>query len=171
VGIAVGGSIALPFAARHPGRTRVVTAGSPATGIAPDHRAAVLERVAKIEAAGMAFAVEESMRDGYPSSFALTSPGLSSTGRNGSATIRQSYATVSRMPVATEMHDELTRLNCPTLVIDGSLDRTRPPTSPKPWPTSSRTPTGHSRAVPPSDIIFDRIDAFLIPLFTQRPSP
>src|SRR5437588_4673240 len=65
-GIAVGGAIALHFAARYPERTSGVVAGSPATGIAPDRRAAVLERVAKIEAAGMAFAVEESMRNGYP---------------------------------------------------------------------------------------------------------
>jgi 3-oxoadipate enol-lactonase len=65
-GIAVGGAIALHFASRYPGRTRVVTVGSPATGIAPGRRAAGPERVAKIEADGMAFAAEESMRDGYP---------------------------------------------------------------------------------------------------------
>src|SRR5712664_2699815 len=64
-GIAVGGAIALHFAARYPERTSAVAVGSPATGIAPDRRAAVLERVAKIEAAGMAFAVEDSMRNGY----------------------------------------------------------------------------------------------------------
>ena len=39
--------------------------GSPAIGIAPDRRAAALERVARIEAEGMAFAVDESMRNGY----------------------------------------------------------------------------------------------------------
>src|SRR5215831_13922867 len=65
-GVAVGGAIALHFAARHRDRTSAVAVGSPATGIAPDRRAAVLERVAKLEAAGMAFAVEESMRNGYP---------------------------------------------------------------------------------------------------------
>jgi len=42
-----------------------VAVGSPATGIAPDRRAAALERIAKVEAAGMAFAVEDSMRNGY----------------------------------------------------------------------------------------------------------
>src|ERR1700692_1328142 len=64
-GIAVGGAIALHFAARYPERTSAVAVGSPATGIAPDRRAAALERVARIEAAGMAFAVEDSMRNGY----------------------------------------------------------------------------------------------------------
>ena len=64
-GIAVGGAIALHFAARYPERTSAVAVGSPATGVAPDRRAAALERVAKIEAAGMAFAVEHSMLNGY----------------------------------------------------------------------------------------------------------
>src|ERR1700731_5233491 len=65
-GIAVGGAIALHFAARYPERASGVVVGSPATGIEPDRRAAVLERVARIEAAGMAFAVADSMRKGSP---------------------------------------------------------------------------------------------------------
>src|SRR5260370_10814439 len=64
-GIAVGGAIALHFAAPYPERPSAVVVGSPATGIAPDRRAAALERVAKIEAVGMAFAVEDSMLNGY----------------------------------------------------------------------------------------------------------
>ena len=64
-GIAVGGAIALHFAARYPERASAVVVGSPATGVAPERRPAALERVARIEAAGMAFAVEDSMRNGY----------------------------------------------------------------------------------------------------------
>src|ERR1700719_3108675 len=63
-GIAVGGAIALHFAGRYPERTSAVVAGSPATGIAPERRAPALERVANIEATGMAFAVEDSMLNG-----------------------------------------------------------------------------------------------------------
>src|SRR5664279_773531 len=65
-GVAVGGAIALHFAARYPERTSAVLAGSPATGIAPERRAPALERVARIEAAGMVLAVEDSMQNGYP---------------------------------------------------------------------------------------------------------
>src|SRR5436305_813657 len=64
-GVALGGAIALHFAARYPERTSAVAVGSPATGIAPDRRAAFLERLVKVEAAGMAFAVEASMLTGY----------------------------------------------------------------------------------------------------------
>ena len=86
-GIAVGGAIALHFAARYPERTSAVAVGSPATAVAADRRAAALERVAKIEAAGMAFAVEDAMLNGYARSFAVTSSALSDTGHDGSATI------------------------------------------------------------------------------------
>ena len=88
-GIAVGGAIALHFAARHPQRTSAVAVGSPATGIAANRRVAVLERVAQIEAGGMAVAVEESMRNGYPLELAATSNGSSDIARAGSATIPQ----------------------------------------------------------------------------------
>src|SRR5258708_1045169 len=64
-GVAVGGAIALHFAARYPERTSAVAVGSPATGAAAEPRAPALERVAKIEAAGMAFAVEDAMKNGY----------------------------------------------------------------------------------------------------------
>jgi len=40
------------------------------------------------------------------------------------------------------------RLNCPRLVIGGSLDRTGPPTSPKQWPTSSRAPSSSIASTP-----------------------
>src|SRR6202166_657013 len=59
-GIAVGGAIALHFAARYPDRTSAVAVGSPATGMAPDRRGGALDRAASDEAAGMAFAVENS---------------------------------------------------------------------------------------------------------------
>src|SRR3981081_1818138 len=58
-GVAVGGAIALHFAARYPERASAVAVGSPATGIAPDRRATALERVANIEAAGMGCAEQE----------------------------------------------------------------------------------------------------------------
>jgi hypothetical protein len=50
------------------GKLAIGVVALPATGIAPDRRAA---DVAKIEAAGLAFAVEELMRDGYCSGLAF----------------------------------------------------------------------------------------------------
>jgi len=166
-GIAVGGAIALHFAARWPDRARAVAVGSPATGIAADRRAEVLERVAKIEAAGMAFAVEETMRNGYPAELRGDLKRFARYRARWLGNDPASYATVYRMLAATEMEDELARLACPVLVIGGSLDRTRPPHLSKavadaiPHATFDELRTGHYMAVQTPDLIFDRIDAFL----------
>jgi 3-oxoadipate enol-lactonase len=166
-GIAVGGAIALHFAARYPERASAVAVGSPATGIAADRRAAALERVAKVEAAGMAFAVEDSMLNGY-------APELRGDGRRferfrarwlGNDPL--SYATIYRMLAATEMQAELARLHCPVLVIGGSLDRVRPP--PLAEATAKAIPgaryvelrTGHYMAVQTPELIADCISEFL----------
>ena len=126
-GIAVGGAIALHFAARYPERTSAVAVGSPATGVAPDRRAAALERVAKIEAAGMAFAVEDSMLNGYAPELRGDIKRFKQYRARWLGNDPSSYATVWRMLAGVDMQDELATLRCPALVIGGSLDRVRPP--------------------------------------------
>jgi 3-oxoadipate enol-lactonase len=166
-GVAVGGAIALHFAARYPDRSSAVVAGSPATGIAPDRRAAVLERVAKIETAGMAFAVEESMRNGYPAELRGDIKRFEQYRARWLGNDPASYATVYRMLAAAEMQDELARLLCPVLVIGGSLDGTRQPHLAKavadaiPCAVFDELRTGHYMAVQTPDLLFERIDAFL----------
>jgi 3-oxoadipate enol-lactonase len=166
-GIAVGGAIALHFAARYPERSSAVIAGSPATGVAAERRLAALERVAKIEATGMGFAVEDSMRNGY-------APELrSDIGRFEQFRARwlgndpASYATVWRMLASTEMEGELAQLKCPVLVIGGSLDRVRAPAlaemTAKSIPGARYTElrTGHYMSVQTPELISGCIGDFL----------
>ena len=166
-GIAVGGAIALHFAARYPERANAVAVGSPAIGIAVDRRAAVLERVAKLEAAGMAFAVEESMRNGYPDELRGDIKRFESYRARWLGNDPASYATVYRMLAATDMQDELARLRCPVLVLGGVFDRTRPPALSKaaadiiPGARFEEIRTGHYMAAQTPDLIFDRVNAFL----------
>jgi 3-oxoadipate enol-lactonase len=166
-GIAVGGAIALHFAARYPERASAVAVGSPATGIAADRRTAVLERVARLEAAGMAFAVEESMRNGYPDELRGEIKRFERYRARWLGNDPSSYATVYRMLAATDMQGELTRLDCPALVMGGHFDRTRPPELAKaiasviPRARYEEVRSGHYMAVQTPDLIFDRIDAFL----------
>jgi 3-oxoadipate enol-lactonase len=166
-GIAVGGAIALHFAARYPERANAVAVGSPATGIAADRRAAVLERVAKLEAAGMAFAVEESMRNGYPDELRGDIKRFESYRARWLGNDPASYATVYWMLAATDMRDELARLGCPVLVLGGVFDRTRPPALSKaaadiiPGARFEEIRTGHYMAAQTPDLIFDRVNAFL----------
>ena len=166
-GVAVGGAIALHFAARHSARASAVAVGSPATGIAADRRATVLERVAKLESAGMAFAVEDSMRNGYPEELRGDIKRFEQFRARWLGNDPSSYATVYRMLASTEMQDELTKLRCPVLVIGGSFDRVRPPHLAKavadaiPTATFDELRTGHYMAVQTPDLLFERIDAFL----------
>jgi 3-oxoadipate enol-lactonase len=166
-GIAVGGAIALHFAARHPERSSAVAVGSPATGMAPDRRAAALERVAKVEAAGMAFAVESSMLSGYAPELRGDIARFERFRARWLGNDPASYATISRMLVATDMQDELASLRCPVLVIGGSLDRVRPPPLAEavaeviPGARYVEVRTGHYMAVQTPELIFDCIEEFL----------
>ena len=166
-GIAVGGAIALNFAAHYPERAGAVVVGSPATGVALERRAATLERVAKIEANGMAFAVEDSMRNGYPAEL------RGNTGRFERFRARwlgndpASYAAIYRMLAGADMQHELSRLACPVRVIGGSLDHVRPPAAAQ--ATAKTIPgadyvelrTGHYMAVQTPELIADCIGEFL----------
>jgi 3-oxoadipate enol-lactonase len=166
-GIAVGGAIALHFAARYPERASAVAVGSPATGIAPDRRPAALERVATMEAAGMAFAVEDSMRNGYAPELRGDIRRFERFRARWLGNDPSSYATIWRMLAAVDMQDELARLGCPVLVIGGSLDRVRPPPSAQavaktiPGARYIELRTGHYMAVQTPDLISDCIDEFL----------
>jgi 3-oxoadipate enol-lactonase len=166
-GIAVGGAIALHFGARFPERTSAVAVGSPATAIAPDRRAAALERVAKVEAAGMALAVEDSMLNGYAPELRGDIRRFERFRARWLGNDPASYATIYRMLAGADMQDELSRLRCPVLVIGGSLDRVRPP--PLAEAVANTIPgaryieirTGHYMAVQTPDLIADCIDEFL----------
>ena len=166
-GIAVGGAIALHFAARHPERAGAVAVGSPATGMAPDRRAAALERVAKVEAAGMAFAVENAMLSGYAPELRGDIARFERFRARWLGNDPASYATISRMLVATDMQDELAGLRCPVLVIGGSLDRVRPPPLAEavaeviPGARYVEVRTGHYMAVQTPELISDCIEEFL----------
>ena len=166
-GIAVGGAIALHFAARYKERASAVVVGSPATGIAPDRRAAFLERLTRVEAAGMAFAVADSMQNGYGPELRGDLKRFERYRARWLGNDPLSYATIYRMLAGTEMQDELTGLRCPALVIGATFDRTRPPTTAKavadviPGARYIELATGHYMAAQTPDLIFDCIDEFL----------
>jgi 3-oxoadipate enol-lactonase len=166
-GVAVGGAIALHFAARYKERTSAVAVGSPATGIAAERRAAALERLARIEAAGMALAVEDSMLNGYAPELRGDIARFERFRTRWLGNDPSSYATIWRMLAAADMQDELARLACPVLVIGGSLDRVRPPPLAEsvakaiPGARYIEIRTGHYMAVQTPDLLSDCIDEFL----------
>jgi 3-oxoadipate enol-lactonase len=166
-GVAVGGAISLQFAGQYPQRASAVVAGSPATGIAADRRPAAFERLAKIEALGMAFAVDDAMLNGYVPELRGDISRFERFRARWLGNDPSSYATIWRMLANAEMQDTLSRVHCPALVIGGSLDRVRAPAISQevaktiPGAHYIEVETGHYMAVQTPDLIARRIDEFL----------
>jgi 3-oxoadipate enol-lactonase len=165
--VALGAAIALHFAARYPERTSAVVVGSPATGITAERRVPALERVAKIEATGMAFAVGDSMQNGYAPELRGDLKRFERFRARWLGNDPGSYATIWRMLANADMQAELTRLSCPVLVIGGSLDRVRPASVAEaiaksiPGARYVEIRTGHYMAVQTPGLLADCIDEFL----------
>ena len=166
-GVAVGGAIALHAAVRHPSRVTAVVATSPAIAIAADRRAAVLARVDRIEREGMAGAADESFASGYPTELRDDMARFNAFRARWLGNDPASYATIYRMLAATDLTGELARIACPTLVIGGRFDRTRPPATAE--PVARAIPdaqfkildSGHYMAVQTPELVAGAIAAFL----------
>jgi 3-oxoadipate enol-lactonase len=165
-GVAVGGAIALHAAVRLPERIAAVVASSPAVGIAPDRRAAVLARVERMEREGMR-AVADSLDGGYP-------PALrGDLGRYAAFRARwlgndpASYGAVYRMLAAMDLQPELARIACPVLVLAGALDGTRPPALVEPVARAipgaryAILETGHYAPIATPELYAEAVAAFL----------
>jgi 3-oxoadipate enol-lactonase len=166
-GVAVGGAIALQFAAQYPERTSAVIVGSPATGIAAARRPAAVERLAKIEADGMALVVDDAMLNGYAPELRGDGKRFEQFRARWLGNDPSSYATIWRMLANADMQDSLSKIRCPALVIGGSLDRVRPPDIAEgvakaiPGARYVEVATGHYMAVQTPDLIARCIGEFL----------
>jgi 3-oxoadipate enol-lactonase len=166
-GVAVGGATALHFAARYPGRVSAVVAGSPATGLPPDRRAAGLERAAKMERDGMPDAAEDSMASGYAMELRGDAKRYEKFRARWLGNDPGSFAAIYRMLASTEMEHELRALACPVLVIGATFDRVRPPPAAKaiadiiPGSRYVELPTAHFMAAATPELIADTIADFL----------
>jgi 3-oxoadipate enol-lactonase len=125
-GIAVGGAIALHAAIRVPQRTAAVVASSPAIGVAPDRRPAVLARVERMERDGLR-AVLDTLDTAYPPELRGDAQRFAAFRARWLSSDPSSFAAIYRMLAGMDLQTELSHIACPALVIAGALDRTRPP--------------------------------------------
>jgi 3-oxoadipate enol-lactonase len=125
-GVAVGGAIALHTAVRFPQRVAAVIASSPAIGIAPDRRAALLTRVEKMEREGLD-AVLDTLDNVYPADLRGDTRRFADFRARWLGSDPASYGAIYRMLVGMDLQPKLSRIACPVLVTAGTLDRTRPP--------------------------------------------
>lgn len=131
-GIAVGGAIAIHFAARHADRAAALIAMSPAVGIAPERRAATLAMVEDMERRGV--------RPGMAAALDLSYPQVMRNDMTRFATVRAqrlgndpaSQGSVYRMLLDLDLSASFSNIRCPTLVLAGRHDGSRPPASVEP---------------------------------------
>lgn len=128
VGCAVGGAVALSFAARHPDRTAMVAVSSPSTGIAPDRRQATLEHIARFEREGLRALEAASLEGSYPLPFREREPArFEATRLRWLCNDPASYAAHYRMLVELDLSRQLPRIAAPALLIGCTQDKVRPP--------------------------------------------
>ena len=169
-GCAVGGGIAMTFALRHAARTAALIAMGPATGVAPERRAATLARAEDTERRGMAAVVEESFAASYPPEVRHDAEHYREFRARWIANDPRSYGCIYRMLVETDLTPEYGKIGCPTLLLAGIHDRLRPPALVEPIAQAipgarfQALDSGHFMAVQTPALVAAAIDGFLVPL-------
>lgn len=127
VGCAVGGAVALHLAAVYPARVEKVFALSPATGIAPERRQAVLDRADVIGREGTRPAVDVGLDRGYPRPVRADVDRFARTRAQRIGADAAGFAATMRMLAHMTMQDDIARIACPVRLVAGSIDADRPP--------------------------------------------
>jgi len=165
-GVAVGGAIAMRAAVRFPQRVAAVVASSPAVGIASDRRPALLARVEMMEREGL-HAVIDTLDLSYPVELRGDALRFAEFRARWLGSDPVSYGAIYRMLIATDISPELPGIACPTLVIAGALDRTRPPSLVEPVARAipgaryAVLETAHYAALQTPELYAQTVSAFL----------
>ncbi len=166
-GCAVGGGIVLHTAARFPARVAALVAMGPATGVAPDRRAATIARAEAIERLGPVGVIEESFAGSYPPEVRHDPEQFRRFRARWLANDPESYGAIYRMLVEARVTEELPAIACPALLLAGTKDRLRPPALVEPLARTmpnarfQALETGHFMAVQTPGIVAEAIEGFL----------
>ena len=166
-GVAVGAAIAIRFAARIPERTAALIALGPATGMPPERLTATLAVADRAEHDGMRPGMEDGLEKTYPDELRQDRKRFDSLRGQRMSNDPASYAAVYRMLARLDMADDLARVNCPTLVVAGTLDRLRPPAGAEavaraiPGAKFQTLTSGHFMAAQTPDIVAAAMTKFL----------
>ena len=169
-GCAVGGGIAMTFALRHAARTAALIAMGPATGVAPERRAATLARAEATAQSGMAAVVDESFANSYPPIVRHDAARFREFRARWIANDPHSYACIYRMLVDTDLAPSYGQIACPTLLLAGIHDKLRPPALVEPIAQAipgaqfQALDSGHFMAVQTPTLVAEAINGFLMPL-------
>jgi pimeloyl-ACP methyl ester carboxylesterase len=166
-GCAVGGAIALHFAATRPQRLRGLIAMGPATGIAEERRQAILDYADTVQSNGMVAVADTELARSYPEILRADVARFQEFRARWLANDPDSYAAIYRMLAGLEMQDGIASIRCPTLFLAGEHDPLRPPAMIEPLsrlvPGASfmAVQSGHFMAVQTPEIVAEAFNGFL----------
>lgn len=126
-GIAVGGAIAIHFAARHAHRTAALIPMSPAVGVAPERRAATAAAADALESQGVRATIDAIAEATYPTRLRGDMARYERVRAQRLGNDPASYAAIYRMLNSMDLSEDFAKISCPTLVIAGEFDGLRPP--------------------------------------------
>ena len=121
-GTALGGGVALAFAARHPDRVRRLAVSSPAIGGASGIEQLLRNRADEVEAGGMRPQVDVSLDRSYLPKYRDDPAAFADYRACWISNDPMSYASHNRMLAAMDERENLGRIACPTLVLAGKDD-------------------------------------------------
>jgi len=121
-GTALGGGVALAFAARAPERVRRLVVSSPAVGGASGIEAMLRARADEVERDGMRPQVDTSLDRSYLPKFRTDPAAFAEYRARWIANDPASYASHNRMLAGMDERANLAKIACPTLVLAGSDD-------------------------------------------------
>ena len=127
VGTAIGGTIAVAFAARNPGRVASLTVSSPVTGALPDGaKQALSQRASTIEREGMRAVTDASLDRSYPSAMRTDPDAYGQYRLRFLSNDPYSFAALSRMFTTLDLSADHAGVACPALVIGCLHDPIKP---------------------------------------------
>jgi len=121
-GTALGGGVALAFAARNPGRVKRLAVSSPAIGGASGIEDMLRARAEQVEQEGMRRQVDVSLDRSYLPKYRTDSAAFAEYRARWIANDPSSYASHNRMLAAMDERLNLASIDCPTLVFASSDD-------------------------------------------------
>lgn len=166
-GCAIGGTVALSFAAAHPDRTRAVLAMAPATGIPAERRAATLAAANRVEAEGQRPGLAAKLARAWPPSIRDGGDGFAALRLRRLTTDPVSTGQMLRMLAALDIAPIAAAQRRPVTVLAGRHDGDRPPegvaavAATIPGARFRAVASGHFMHVHAPDIVADEVRLLL----------
>jgi pimeloyl-ACP methyl ester carboxylesterase len=152
-GGAVGGAIAIHFAATYPQRTAALVPMSPAVSLPPERKQGARDRADTIEREGMRPSLDARLDNSHPKRIFADPARFDEIRLRRLAASATGLASLTRMLADLDLTKEFSRIKCPTLVIAGRYDGDRPPAGSEavaaqiPGATCVTLETGHFMAL------------------------